>query len=75
MRKKTPPEAGPKAKNRISKKHYSEAFPVLQTSPGIDKVPHIRDMPSSDAGDVTALWWAMRRQGVRLLSAIRFRFT
>ena len=64
--RKGPAEAGPKASNKRSKKHYTEAFPVLQTSPGIDKVPHIRHMPSSDRSSVVATWWAMAREGVRL---------
>ena len=64
--KKGPAKAGPKASNKRSKKHYTEAFPVLQTSPGIDKVPHIRHLPSSDRQDVVDLWWNLRLQGIHL---------
>ncbi len=64
--KKGPAEAGPKASNKRSKKHYTEAFAVLQTSPGIDKVPHIRDVPSTDKNDVRCLWLSMARQGIIL---------
>ncbi len=34
--------------------------------PSFIEVPHIRHMPSSDTSDVLALWWAMRRKGIRL---------
>ena len=68
MKKEPPPEARAKAStaNKKPKTHPTEAFLVLQTSSGIDTVPHIRSLPSSDRQDTVDLWWNLRLQGVRL---------
>ena len=66
MKKPPPKGAGARASSKQSKNHCSEAFAVLQPSPGIDKVPHIRHTPSSDRQDVAALWLKLARQGVVL---------
>ena len=68
--KKGPAKAGPKASSKQSKSHCSEAFAVLQPSPGIDRVPAkyltVFRVPSTDRQDVAALWLALARQGVIL---------
>ena len=60
MRKPPPKRAGAKASNKNSRAYCSEAFPVLQLSPSIDRVP------STDKNDVIDLWLSLARQGVVL---------
>ncbi len=64
--RKAPHGAGPKAATTKSNKQFKRGIPVLQVSPDIDEMPHIRSLPSTDRQDVVDLWWNLRLQGVRL---------